>query len=192
MSGAIPESPYSSRTQWYVVILLTVASTLSFIDRQILNVMIGPIKRDLGDISDTEISLIIGLAFSVIYTLATLPLARAADHRNLIAAGIFVWSLMTALAGKADNFRNLFLARMGVGIGEATLGPFRLLGAPGHFLRLPFRRERRGAQRPRRQARGRLSEGKRRRAVAGPATLPSLRIGRQDRRARRLPKLRWI
>ena len=126
MNGTLPKVPYSPRTQWYVVILLTVASTLSFIDRQILNVMIGPIKRDLGGISDTEISLIIGLAFSLVYTLATLPLARAADHhnrRNLIAAGIFTWSLMTALAGKADSFRNLFLARMGVGVGEATLGP---------------------------------------------------------------------
>ena len=119
-------SPYSIRTQWYVVFLLTLAATLSFIDRQILNVMIGPIKRDLGGLSDTEISLIIGLAFSLVYTLATWPLARLADRanrRNLIAAGIFAWSLATALAGKADNFRNLFLARMGVGIGEASLGP---------------------------------------------------------------------
>ena len=120
------QAPYSSRTQWYVVVLLTLAATLSFIDRQILNVMIGPIKRDLGGLSDTEISLIIGLAFSLVYTLATVPLARMADRanrRNIIAAGIFAWSLATALAGKADSFRNLFLARMGVGIGEATLGP---------------------------------------------------------------------
>ena len=119
-------SPYSNRTQWYVVLLLTLAATLSFIDRQILNVMIGPIKRDLGGLTDTEISLIIGLAFSLVYTLATWPLARMADRanrRNIIAVGIFAWSLATALAGKADNFRNLFLARMGVGIGEATLGP---------------------------------------------------------------------
>ncbi|MXW50497.1 MAG: MFS transporter [Gammaproteobacteria bacterium] len=120
------QAPYSSRTQWYVVLLLTMAATLSFIDRQILNVMIGPIKRDLGGLSDTEISLIIGLAFSLVFTLATVPLARMADHanrRNIIAAGIFAWSLATALAGKADSFRNLFLARMGVGIGEAALGP---------------------------------------------------------------------
>ena len=120
------QSPHSSRTQWYVVLLLTLAATLSFIDRQILNVMIGPIKRDLGGLTDTEISLIIGLAFSLVHTLATVPLARMADRanrRNIIAAGIFAWSLATALAGKADSFRNLFLARMGVGIGEATLGP---------------------------------------------------------------------
>ncbi|MBT4160500.1 MAG: MFS transporter [Gammaproteobacteria bacterium] len=117
---------YSDSTLWYVVFLLTVASTLSFIDRQILNVMIGPIKRDLGGLSDTEISLIIGLAFSLVYSLTTLPLARIADRfsrRNVIAAGVFSWSLMTALAGMANSFWQLFAARMGVGIGEASLGP---------------------------------------------------------------------
>ncbi len=105
---------------------MTAAATLSFIDRQILNVMIGPIKRDLGGLSDTEISLIIGLAFSLIYSLATLPLARIADRhsrRNVIAAGVLAWSLMTALAGMANSFWQLFLARMGVGVGEASLGP---------------------------------------------------------------------
>ena len=122
----IKMKPYSDWTLWYVVFLLTVASTLSFIDRQILNVMIGPIKRDLGGLSDTEISLIIGLAFSAVYSLTTLPLARIADRynrRNLIVAGIFSWSLMTALAGMANSFWQLFLARMGVGVGEASLGP---------------------------------------------------------------------
>ena len=113
-------------TLWYVVFIQTPASTLSFIDRQILNVMIGPIKRDLGGLSDTEISLIIGLAFSAVYSLTTLPLARIADRysrRNVIAAGIFSWSLMTALAGMANSFWALFGARMGVGVGEASLGP---------------------------------------------------------------------
>lgn len=117
---------YSEANLWYVVLLLTVASTLSFIDRQILNVMIGPIKRDLGGLSDTEISLIIGLAFSTVYSLTTLPLARVADRfnrRNVIVAGIFSWSLMTALAGMANSFWQLFVARMGVGVGEASLGP---------------------------------------------------------------------
>lgn len=117
---------YSNKTLWYAVFLLTVASTLSFIDRQILNVMIGPIKRDLGGLSDTQISLIIGLAFSLVYSLTTLPLARIADRysrRNVIAAGIFSWSLMTAFAGMANTFNQLFVARMGVGVGEASLGP---------------------------------------------------------------------
>ena len=117
---------YPNATLWYVVFLLTLASTLSFIDRQILNVMIGPIKRDLGGLSDTEISLIIGLAFSAVYSLTTLPLARIADRysrRNVIAAGIFSWRLMAALAGMANSFWALFGARMGVGVGEASLGP---------------------------------------------------------------------
>ena len=72
-------SAATSRVGWYVVLILSLASTLSFIDRQILNVMIGPIIRDLGGLTDTEISLIIGLAFSLIYSISTLPLARIAD-----------------------------------------------------------------------------------------------------------------
>ena len=117
---------YSRAKQYYVVILLALAGTLSFVDRQILAVMIGPIKRDLGGLSDTQISLIIGIAFALIYSLASLPLARIADRynrRNLIAAGIASWSAMTAMAGFANSFWQLFAARMGVGIGEATLGP---------------------------------------------------------------------
>lgn len=131
-----PDEDYSTGYQWYVVLLLTIAATLSFIDRQILNVMIGPIKRDLGGLSDTEISLIIGLAFSLVYTLATVPLARWADRRNrrnVIVAGIFCWSLMTALAGMANNFWKLFVARMGVGIGEAALGPATTSILPDYF-----------------------------------------------------------
>ena len=123
---ASPSRPYSDAGLWYAVLLLTLASTLSFIDRQILNVMIGPIKRDLGGLSDTEISLIIGLAFSLVYSATTLPLARIADRysrRNVIIAGIFSWSAMTAMAGMANTFWQLFSARMGVGIGEASLGP---------------------------------------------------------------------
>lgn len=110
----------------WVVILLTLASTLSFIDRQILNVMIGPVKRDLGGLTDFQISLIIGLAFSLVYSLSTFPLARLADRfnrRNIMAGCIFFWSAATSLAGFASNFAQLFIARMGVGIGEAGLGP---------------------------------------------------------------------
>lgn len=127
---------YSNRTLGYVVLLLTLASTLSFIDRQILAVMIGPIKRDLGGLSDTEISLVIGLAFSLIYALSTLPLARIADRsnrRNVIAAGILSWSLMTTLAGMANTYWQLFIARMGVGVGEASLGPATTSILPDYF-----------------------------------------------------------
>ena len=115
-----------TRAFGWVVILLTLASTLSFVDRQILNVMIGPVKRDLGGLSDTEISLLIGLAFTLVYTLATFPLARLADRfsrRNIIGGCILAWSVATSLAGFANSFAQLFVARMGVGIGEAGLGP---------------------------------------------------------------------
>lgn len=116
----------SARYLWYVVFVLTLASTLSFIDRQILNVMIGPVKRDLGGISDTQISLIMGLAFALFYNVMSVPMGRLADsanRRNLMVAGVAGWSVMTALCGAAHQYWQLFLARMGVGVGEATLGP---------------------------------------------------------------------
>ncbi|MEZ5595594.1 MAG: MFS transporter [Pseudomonadales bacterium] len=118
--------PPSSRYLAYVVVVLTIASTRSFIDRQILNVMIGPVKRDLGGISDTQVSLIMGLAFALFYNLLSIPMGRLADRanrRNLMVFGVTAWSVMTALCGAANNYWHLFLARMGVGVGEATLGP---------------------------------------------------------------------
>jgi MFS family permease len=123
----MPHEPrYSARYLWYLVFVLTLASTLSFIDRQILNVMIGPVKRDLGGLSDTQISLIMGFAFASFYNLMSLPMGRLADRanrRNLMVFGVAGWSLMTMLCGAAGQYWQLFLARMGVGIGEATLGP---------------------------------------------------------------------
>lgn len=101
------------------------AYTNSFIDRQILSLLVEPIRNDLG-ISDTQISLLAGLAFSIFYTLMGVPLARLADQshrRNIITVGIASWSVMTALCGAAQNFWQLFLARIGVGVGEATLSP---------------------------------------------------------------------
>jgi MFS family permease len=110
---------------WYVVFVLMVCYTLSFIDRQILSLLVGPIKADLG-VSDKELGLLGGLAFGIFYTLLGLPMGRIVDRssrRNLIAVGVFFWSLMTALCAVARSYWALFLARMGVGIGEATLGP---------------------------------------------------------------------
>lgn len=101
------------------------AYTNSFIDRQILTLLIEPIRRDL-EISDTQVSLLGGLAFSIFYTLLGIPLARLADRANrrkLIIVGISVWSIMTALCGTARDFWQLFLARVGVGVGEAALSP---------------------------------------------------------------------
>lgn len=116
----------SSRAQWYLVFMLTMAYALSFVDRQILSIMIGSIKRDLGGLSDTEVSLILGLAFSLVYTLSGIPAARIADRssrRNLLVAGIAGWSAMTSLACLANTYWHLFIARMGVGVGEAVLQP---------------------------------------------------------------------
>lgn len=108
-----------------MVFVLLLAQTFSFLDRMIMGLLVGPI-RDTFQISDTQYSLLAGLAFSLFYALMGLPLARIADsrsRRNLIAAGIAVWSLMTAVCGLAKGFWMLFVARMGVGVGEATLAP---------------------------------------------------------------------
>ena len=110
---------------WYVVFVLTLAYTCSFIDRQILTLLIEPIRRDLV-ITDTQMSLLGGLAFSILYTTMGIPLARLADRsnrRNLMTAGVGLWSLMTAACGLARGFWPLFGARVGVGVGEAALSP---------------------------------------------------------------------
>ncbi len=110
---------------WWVVIALTAVYTLSFVDRTILGLLVPSIKRDLA-VSDTEIGVLQGLAFSVFYTLMGLPIGRLADRwnrRNLIVAGILVWSLFTTLGSVAKSFVLLFLTRIGVGVGEASLSP---------------------------------------------------------------------
>jgi len=110
---------------WYVVGVLTVAYLFSYIDRQILSLMVGPIKRDLG-LTDTQFSLLHGFAFALFYTLLGIPLARIADLRSrrlLIAAGVALWSIATALSGMARSFAQLFAARVAVGVGEAALSP---------------------------------------------------------------------
>lgn len=124
--GACRNRPMArSRYGWYVVAVLLVAYTLSYIDRTILTLLVEPIKRDLG-LSDTQISLLHGLAFAIFYTALGIPIARLADRasrRNIIAIGVAVWSLMTAVCGLARTFTQLFLARIGVGVGEAALSP---------------------------------------------------------------------
>lgn len=119
------QAEQSLRYAWYVAIVLMLCNTLSFIDRQILGLLVTPIKQELG-LSDTKIGLLQGLAFGIFYTLLGIPMGRIVDRgnrRNLVAAGIFLWSLMTATCAAAHGFWTLFLARMGVGVGEATLSP---------------------------------------------------------------------
>ena len=110
---------------WWTVAVLTVLYTSSFIDRQILGLLVGPIRRDLG-ISDTGVSLLQGFSFAVFYTFLGLPMGRLADkgsRKLLIATGAALWSLATTLCGAAHSFAQLFLARIGVGVGESTLTP---------------------------------------------------------------------
>jgi len=118
---AHPPAAYS----WYVVFLLLAIYTVSFIDRQILALLVGPIKRDL-ELSDFAFSLLSGFAFAVFYTVFGLPFARIADSRSrrgLIAFGVAFWSIATAACGLAKVYWQLLLARVGVGVGEATLSP---------------------------------------------------------------------
>lgn len=117
---------------WYVVGVLVLAYTVSYVDRTILTLLVKPIRESL-QISDTQISLLHGLAFALFYTGFGIPIAWLADRgnrRNIITAGIVVWSGMTAACGFARSFGQLFLARVGVGVGEAALGPaaYSLLG----------------------------------------------------------------
>ncbi len=118
-------APVASLYAWYVVSVLLLAQACSFLDRMIMGLLVGPIRQTF-DISDTQYSLLAGLAFSLFYALMGFPLARIADRgsrRLLIGVGIATWSLMTAVCGLARNFSALFIARVGVGVGEAALGP---------------------------------------------------------------------
>jgi MFS family permease len=119
------QSRTSLRYAWYVVIVLTALYMLSFVDRTILSLLVGSIRRDLG-ISDTRIGLLQGLSFALFYTIMGLPLGRMADtrnRRNLIAACVIVWSIFTSACSAAKSFWSLFFTRIGVGVGEAGLSP---------------------------------------------------------------------
>jgi len=110
---------------WYVLFTLVVVHILNFIDRQILSILAVDIKRDLG-LSDGQLGFLGGAAFAVFYALFGVPLGRLADrwHRvRLLTIGLALWSAMTAASGLARNYLSLSLARMGVGVGEATASP---------------------------------------------------------------------
>ena len=115
----------STRYGWWVVALLTLANMSSFLDRQILGLLVQPIKRDMH-LSDTKLSLLMGLSFALFYTIFGIVISRIADstnRRNIIVTGITLWSILTALCAGVKNYTQFFLARMGVGVGEATLSP---------------------------------------------------------------------
>ncbi|HMN44385.1 MAG TPA: MFS transporter [Povalibacter sp.] len=118
--------PYPTpRQAWYMVFVLMIFYVFSFIDRQIISLLVEPIKRDM-QITDTQIGLLQGFSFALFYCFLGVPIGWLADRKNrkkIIAVGVVVWSLMSTLCGFAKNFGQLFLARVGVGVGEAALSP---------------------------------------------------------------------
>jgi len=124
--GADPDGDYpSSATGWYVTFVLVLAYMVSYVDRTMLTLLVDPIRKTL-QISDLQISLLHGFAFAIFYTILGLPMGRIADRynrRNLIVVGIAFWSVMTSVCGLARSFGQMFAARVGVGVGEATLSP---------------------------------------------------------------------
>jgi len=123
---AVPLAPVHSteKPTRYVAVLFLV-STVSFMDRQILAILLEPIKNDLRA-SDTEMGLLTGFAFVLFFALASVPIARAADRysrRNIIALALTFWSVMAMLSGYVASFLQLAAARVGLGIGEAAAAP---------------------------------------------------------------------
>lgn len=125
MTGAVEPPWPARRAAMYTMLVLTVASMFSYIDRIVLNLMVGPIKAAFS-LTDTQFSLLQGAAFGLFYTLAALPIGRLvdfADRRLIVAVGAGVFSTFTVLSGFARTYIELFLARVGVGAGEASLNP---------------------------------------------------------------------
>lgn len=125
MTNSTPRSPYSSGYRRYVLLILTGVYAFNFIDRQILVILQESIKADLG-ISDTQLGLLTGFAFAIFYVSMGIPIARLADkynRKNIVTVSLVVWSGITALSGLAQNYIQLLLARIGVGIGEAGGSP---------------------------------------------------------------------
>ena len=115
----------SNRQANYALAAFLLAYVLSFVDRQILSLMVDPIRRDL-DISDLQMGLLQGMAFALLYAILGVPVGLLADRwprKWIITVGVAFWSAATALCGLASNYPMLFAARMAVGMGEATLSP---------------------------------------------------------------------
>lgn len=123
--GSPQAEPKASGYSWYVLTVLVVVYILNFIDRQVVSILAVDIKRDLN-LTDADMGFLGGAAFAVFYALFGIPLGRLADNWNrvrLLSIGLALWSTMTALSGFARNQLTLSLARMGVGVGEATASP---------------------------------------------------------------------
>jgi predicted MFS family arabinose efflux permease len=120
-----PASPVSAAYGRYALALLFVSYTLNYLDRQVVAILAEPLKLDLR-INDTQLGLLTGLAFGLVYCGLGLPIARFADRFNrvwIIGGSLAVWSVCTILCGRAANFASLVAARVGVGVGEAGAAP---------------------------------------------------------------------
>ncbi|MGB2153255.1 MAG: MFS transporter [Flavobacteriaceae bacterium] len=107
--------------KWFVLIVLTIVYVFNFADRQILIILQEGIKEDL-QLSDTQLGLLTGLGFALLYTTLGIPIAKLADkynRKNILAFSLGFWSLMTVLSGRAQNFFQMLLTRIGVSAGEA-------------------------------------------------------------------------
>lgn len=136
-----PDAEYSNAYRRFVLVMLTIVYAFNFIDRQILVILQEPIKADMG-LSDAQLGLLTGFSFALVYVTAGIPIAYWADRgnrRNIVSMALAVWSGMTALSGFVQNYAQLLLARVGVGIGEAGGSP------PAHSMISDyFEPERRG------------------------------------------------
>jgi MFS family permease len=130
--------PYPARSQaWFVVGALALTNMMSYVERQIPTLMFAPIKHDFH-LSDTQVSLLAGFAFVLFYVGFGLLVGRLADHANrkrIIAVGIVLWSMATMSCGLAQSFVRLFIGRVMVGVGEATLGPSAISLISDYFPR---------------------------------------------------------
>ncbi len=132
---SIDKSRPSRLLAWFALCVLVIAYICAFIDKMIISLLVIPIRADLG-LSDTQISLLQGLSFAIFFAFAGLPLGRLVDRSNRVwiaSIGIATWSLMTTFCAFAQNFWQLFILRMGVGAGEASITPAAYSLIPDYF-----------------------------------------------------------
>ena len=131
-----PAAAWPSPTRgWLVVALLFLAAILAYTDRQVLSLLVDPLRADLG-LTDADLALLMGPAFALVYGVAGVPLGFAADRvsrSRLLFAGILTWSIGTIACAFAPDFRSLFAARLIVGLGEAVLSPASISLIAEHF-----------------------------------------------------------
>ena len=135
MSEKVNHQEQSSTYKWFALIILTFVNAINYFDRQLLVILQEPIKEELS-LSDTQLGLLTGLSFAIFYSVMGIPIARLADKHSrklVISAAISLWSLFTALTGYVNNFIQILLVRMGVGVGEAGSGPATLSMITDYF-----------------------------------------------------------